>query len=173
MQTSNMYFFTASILNWIPILFNDNLKKIILVSLKFLVTQKAMKLYAYVIMPNHIHLILKPLENTQCKNLQLSLMRYTAQQIKFFLQKNNPSILKKFYVNKKDRKYQIWQRNPLAIELYSRKVIEQKLDYIHNNPVQSKWMLSDSSYDYEYSSIKFYEGDEKLIPFLTHYLEEY
>jgi putative transposase len=64
------------------------------------------------------------------------------------------------------------ERNPLAVEMYSRKVIEQKLDYIHNNPVQGKWMLANSPIDYHFSSASFYELGDKKYSFLTHYMED-
>ena len=72
---------------------------------------------------------------------------------------------------RKDRKYQVWQRNPLSVDLFSREVIEQKLDYIHNNPVQGKWMLSTDPTGYKYSSVRFYEEDSQEFTFLSHYME--
>ena len=169
MEPSKTYFFTGSILKWKPILFDDKLKQIIIDSLTYLTDEKAIKVYAFVIMPNHIHLILKSLNNPKFKNAQLSFMRFTAQKIKFYLIDNSPLLLNDFVLNKKDRQYQIWQRNPLAIELYSPNVFVQKLDYIHNNPVQGKWMLSSSPLDYEWSSIRFYEIQELKYEFLSHY----
>jgi hypothetical protein len=65
-------------------------------------------------------------------------MKFTSQQIKFDLQSNHPKVLEHFRVDAIDRAYQIWERNPLNTFLYSRKVIEQKLDYIHNYPVSGK-----------------------------------
>ena len=80
--------------------------------------------------------------------------------------------ISKLWVNKTDRSYQIWQRNPLSIQLYSREVIEQKLDYIHQNPINGKWKLCDDYLDYKYSSVRFYElNDEGRIP-LTHYMDD-
>jgi REP element-mobilizing transposase RayT len=82
METGKIYFITAIIFKWIQILHNDDLNEIILSSLKHLVAEGAINLYAYVIMPNHIHLILKPLNDSDFKNIQLSLKRFTAQKIK-------------------------------------------------------------------------------------------
>lgn len=110
--------------------------------------------------------------NPKYKNVQLSFMRFTAQKIKFYLIDHNSPALEKVLVNSKDREYQIWQRNPLVVELYSRKVFEQKLDYIHRNPVQGKWNLSETDIDYKYSSIRFYEESELVIPFLSHYMDD-
>ena len=115
MEKDKLYFFTSSVYKWIPILYNDDLKEIIMNSLKFLVSKKLIKLYAYVIMPNHMHLIIKPLIDSSVNNVQLSLMKFTAQKIKFYLMDTESSDIEKFNVSARDRKYQIWQRNPLAI----------------------------------------------------------
>ena len=64
-------------------------------------------------------------------------MKFTAQQIKFALIKDNNPLLEKCRVNKKDRAFQIWKRNQLSVELSSQKVFLQKLEYIHYNPVES------------------------------------
>ncbi|WP_347159069.1 type I restriction enzyme endonuclease domain-containing protein [Pontibacter chitinilyticus] len=74
--------------------------------------------------------------------MQRNFLRYTAQQIKYDLQQNHPAVPEKFRVGAKDRQYQLWERNPLSIYCYSMAVTEQKLDYIHNNPIQEKWQLA-------------------------------
>ena len=75
--------------------------------------------------------------------------------IKFDLNKHHPQVLKLFYVGAKDRKYQFWERNSLTEYLTSREMIEQKLNYIHNNPVQGRWMLANDPLEYKYSSARF------------------
>lgn len=172
MENGKIYFYTCSIYNWIPILDFVPCQNIILNSLSFLVEKQAVKVLGFVVMPNHLHFIWKPIENKSITNLQLSFMRFTAQKIKFWLIDENPEELRKFLVNKKDREYQVWQRNPLAIELYTPKVLEQKLDYIHNNPCQGKWMLAQTPLDYPLSSFAFYEKEETHFSFLSHYREE-
>ena len=54
--------------------------------------------------------------------------------------KNNIEALAFFKVNKYDRDYQIWKREPLSIELISPAVFEQKIDYIHYNPRDCRLM---------------------------------
>ena len=73
--------------------------------------------------------------------------------------------------NKKDRKYQFWKRDPLAISITSKKALLQKLDYIHNNPVQEKWKLADLPENYRWSSAAFYLTGKDEFGFLTHYDE--
>jgi putative transposase len=76
-------------------------------------------------------------------------------------------LLGELLVNAKDRKYQVWERNSLSVPLWTPKVFEQKLDYIHNNPVQAG--LCKFPEDYNYSSAQFYERNEKDWVFLTHH----
>lgn len=78
--------------------------------------------------------------------------------------------LQLFEVNDSDRAYQFWERNPLAIEIYSREVAEQKLRYIHNNPYQEKWNLVAKEAYYPFSSEHFYNTGVDEYNMLTHYL---
>ena len=61
-----------------------------------------------------------------------------------------------------------WERNPKSIDLYTPKIIYQKLDYIHANPVQEKWNLCKEPKDYIYSSAEFYETGIDRFGLLTH-----
>jgi len=112
-------------------LLSDNRHKdIIIDSLKFLVADKRIELNAFVIMSNHIHLIWQPLFGFTSSDIQASFMKYTAQQLKRSLIKNDTETLANFKVNKYDREYQIWKREPLGIELISEDLFKQKLEYI-------------------------------------------
>ncbi|MGL1889363.1 MAG: transposase [Reichenbachiella sp.] len=78
-----IYFYTATINDWKYVLLENDRKQIILNSLQWLVEQQVVKVYAFVIMPNHVHFIWKPIPNEKAKNIQLSFMKFTAQQILF------------------------------------------------------------------------------------------
>ena len=123
-------FFTATIHEWQHLLADNNHKDIIIDSLKFLVTDKRIELNAFVIMSNHIHLIWQVLVGFMPSDIQASFMKYTAQQIKRSLIKNKSDMLAGFKVNKYDREYQIWKREPLSVELITEAVFIQKLEYI-------------------------------------------
>jgi len=64
-----------------------------------------------------------------------------------------------------------WMWDSLAIELTSREALEQKLDYLHHNPVAKKWSLVEDFVDYRYSSASFYFREEGKFGLLTHYLD--
>jgi putative transposase len=94
-------------------------------------------------------------------------MSFTAQKIKEHLQKYNPTLLEAFRVDAKDRMYQIWERNPLTVDLFTPKVFHQKIDYVHFNPVKAGLCINPE--DYNYSSAKFYATGIDVFNMLTHY----
>ena len=154
-------FYTATILEWKKLFKQDKYKQIVIDSLAFLIKEKRVKVFGFVIMENHIHLIWQGTDIYSLKHTQLSFMKFTAQQIKFDLEKYHPEVLDRFTVDAKDRKVQIWERNSLAIDIMSYEVFVQKLNYIHKNPVRAN--LCETELDYEFSSAKHYM--EKKHPF--------
>ena len=73
--------------------------------------------------------------------------------------------------NRKDRKYQFWKDRSYNKQLCNRKVVEQKLEYIHNNPVSKKWNLVTDVEDYCFSTAKYYLQNINEWDFVTHYTE--
>jgi putative transposase len=160
-------FFTSTNLEWKKLLSQDKYKDMVVESLRFLVVYKRIKLYAFVIMSNHIHLIWQMRSGIKPDVVQRDFLKYTAQRIKYDLERNHPEILKNFLVNAKDRKYQFWERNALSVELRTAKVFQQKLDYIHLNPVKAG--ICKLPEQYKYSTAKFYETGIDDWGFVTHY----
>ena len=161
-------FFTATCLNWQNLLEAEVHKNIVLSSLKFLVEENRIWLYGYVIMPNHIHLLWRKQNLWTEKSIAQNFLKYTAQQIKLSLLANNPEELIKYKSSQADRQYHFWERRPHQATMNNRSVIEQKLDYLHQNPVRKGLCLS--SLDYLYSSASFYEAQSSN-ELLTHYME--
>ncbi len=166
-----IYFFTSTILNWKKLLLPDKHKFIITDSLKTFVESNEIILYAFVIMPNHIHLLFSLFENCLLADFKRDFLKFTAQQLKSELRDHDPLFLEEFRSTQSDRYYQIWERRPRAFPVYNEKVFFQKLNYIHNNPVQERWKLVDDPVDYYFSSAKFYDGGENDWPFVRHYRE--
>jgi putative transposase len=162
-------FFTATILEWKHLLRENKYKNIIINSLRFLVDNKRVQVYSFVIMPNHLHLIWQMQPGHERQNVQRDFLKFTAQQIRFDMQINHIDWLKEFEINAKDRRYQFWERNPLSVDLYSAPVFLQKMDYIHDNPTQPKWNLCALPEDYLYSSSLFYQTGVDNWGFLSHW----
>ncbi len=137
-KNNALYFFTATILEWKHLLNKEKYKDIIIECLKFLSSKNKIRVYAFVIMPNHIHLVWKVFNGNNYSDIQRDFLKFTARKIISDLKINYPEVLQKIYVGAKDREYQIWERNPLSVEIISQNVAEQKINYIHKNPLAEK-----------------------------------
>jgi len=133
-----------------------------------MVKEKRIEVNAFSIMSNHIHLIWQILEGHERESVQRDFLKFISQTIIRDLKKNHPSVLQKFYVGAKDRKYQIWERNPLSIDLWTKEVCMQKMEYIHYNPVAAGLCVYPE--EYKYSSAKFYETGKDEFCFLNHWM---
>ena len=163
--TNKIYFFTATIHNWFPLLAVDNNQKMIIYYLKKLSDEEMITVFAFVLMPNHIHFIWRQNKLNGKETPQGSFLKYTAHE---FLKKLKISGQSKMYeVNAANKKHELWQRDSLSVEIYSKSVAIQKLQYIHFNPVSGKWKLSKDDLDYHYSSARFYETGLDEFGFLT------
>ncbi len=99
-------FFTATILEWKPLLKYDKYKNIIVKSMRFLAQQNRVKVYSFVIMPNHIHLIWQIQPGHKRENVQRDFLKFTSQKIKYDLMENKKESLQQFKVNAKGRQCQ-------------------------------------------------------------------
>ena len=168
MDLEKLYFYTASIYKWKHLLKEDLFKEVIVSSLNHLQKTNKLKVYGFVIMPNHIHLIWELL-NVNGKELpHASFMKFTAHEFQRLLRSNNSEILEEFSVSRTSRNYQFWQRDALSVELFTSEVMMQKLHYIHNNPLQSHWKLAETPDEYYYSSAKYYTEGSEDFQFMSH-----
>ncbi len=165
----NPDFITTTCYEWKHVLKEDSYKDIITDSLSFLVKANRIKVYAFVMMSNHFHLIWQIQKGNKREDVQRDFLKFTAQQLLKIIRKENAILLEQLLVNLKDRKHQIWQRNSLSIELRSKKVFQQKLEYIHHNPVKAGLCILPE--EYKYSSARFYELNINEWNFLSHYDE--
>jgi len=102
-----------------------------------------------------------------------SFQKASSNQIVKDLKQNHPQVLPFFAVPEPDRQYRIWQRDPLAILMDSKIKASQKLDYMHNNPLQERWSLVQKPEDYAWSSASFYQDNNDRFGFLTRYEERF
>jgi REP element-mobilizing transposase RayT len=166
---TDLFFTTATVRDWKHLLRQDKYKRIITDSLDYLVREKSVYVYAFIIMPNHFHLIWQMIGDQTLSRTQLRMMKFVAQQIKFDLLDHHPKVLEHFKVERNDRDHQFFKERPLSVPLFTDEVVLQKMDYIHRNPVQSKWQLAASPEEYAWSSAAFYCSANQHWQFLTHF----
>jgi putative transposase len=160
-------FITITCLEWKHVLANDTFKYIITDSLRYLSQQERIRVFAFVVMDNHLHLIWQMLGDHKRDDVQRDFLKFTGQQILKQLRNDNSPLLQELYVGAKDRKHQVWERNALSIPLISENFFMQKLEYIHKNPVTAG--ICRYPEEYKYSSARFYYKSIRNYDFLIHY----
>lgn len=137
-------------------------------SLAWMQKEKRILLFAYVVMPSHLHVILKPESNSIGEIVQ-RFGSFTAHEIvKKLKQQNQKDLLELFRQRKRDPRHDhsIWQ-DIQAKNIYSLDFLQQKLQYIHQNPIAKDWKLAKDRADYIYSSAGYYDYGRKPIIEIT------
>jgi REP element-mobilizing transposase RayT len=135
MDIGEIFFWTATINQWQKLLFPDYYKDIIIDSLDYLSSAGKIDVFGFVIMPNHVHLIWRANELNGKESPQGSFLKYTAHEFRKLIYREDENKLKLYKTDALNKEHEFWQRDPLAIHLYTKKVAFQKLDYIHYNPL--------------------------------------
>ncbi|MGB3208022.1 MAG: hypothetical protein WBB28_23820 [Crinalium sp.] len=157
------HFITCTVVNWIPLFSKIELAQIIFDSLSFLQRKERLRLYGYVLMENHLHLI------ASATNLSREIgnfKSFTARSIIDWLkEKQQKHILDqlKFYKlqHKVDQEYQVWQEGFHPQAILNEQMFQQKLDYIHNNPLKRGYV--DDPAHWRYSSYRNYIDQPGLL----------
>ncbi|MBK8829258.1 MAG: transposase [Saprospiraceae bacterium] len=159
----DLYFTTATILNWQPLFAVDVNKDIVIDAFRYCVYNQRANIWAFVIMDTHIHLVWQILSPYTLCGVQRDMLKFISQTIKNRMVTNGQlNELEAFRVNKCDRSFQLWKRKPLSIVILNDHVLNQKLNYIHTNLFRKG--MDDLSY--KYSSAKFYATGERNWDFL-------
>jgi len=154
-----IYFWTATIREWSYLLWDNRYKTIIIHSLEYLSEKKMADVFAFVIMPNHIHFIWRMNCDNGKERTHHSFLKYTAHEFRKLLMIEGG--LDRYSVDATNKSHEFWQRDSLAIPLYSREVAFQKMEYIHNNPCVERWNLAEEPQDYYFSSDRFYSQNNR------------
>jgi putative transposase len=166
------HFFTITIVEWIPLFMNPAIVALVLESLRFVQKERQVILDAYVIMEHHLHLIASgPDPGKTMKEFK----SFTARKVIDFLKGHNSvPLLEKLrrakLRHKKESEYQLWQEGSHPEEIHNEKMLIQKIEYIHNNPVRRGYV--DEPKHWRYSSARNYEGEKGLLEIKTDWRNE-
>lgn len=165
---SKAHFITATVVDWVDVFTRQVYRDVVIDCLDFCVKNKGMILYGYVIMSNHIHLIIQS-EEGKLSDLIRDFKKFIAKTILEKIQDEPESrrewMLERFKnaakKHERNKNYQFWRYGNHAEEIYSSKFMWSKLDYIHMNPVRAGWVQKASHY--LYSSANTYVNDQGLL----------
>ena len=163
------YFVTFAIVNWVDLFTRSCYCDIFLESIRFCQERKGLIVYAWVLMPSHVHMIIGTKENAM-QDILRDLKSFTSRKLKEEIY-NHPKESRKDWLirmfesagrkNGNNGSWQLWQQNNHPIELWDTYMIENKLHYLHKNPVASNIVFR--AEDYVYSSALDYAGEKGLI----------
>lgn len=163
------YFISFSVINWVDVFTRELYFNEIISSLDYCRKNKEMEIYGYCIMPSHIHLIFRA-KNNNPSDIIRDFKTFTSKKIVRLIEENPQESRKEWLLwmfrkaaakrsNVKD--YQFWQQDNHPIEIWSLSVFEEKLNYIHQNPVKSGFV--ENTWEWKYSSAKNYCDDMSAV----------
>jgi putative transposase len=166
-----LYFVTFTVIRWLDVFTRNEYKDIFLASIKYCQKHKGLELCAYCIMTSHIHMIIGRNKETGLDGIIRDIKKYTSVKIIECIKNNTHESRKELFLwlfekeginNCNNTRYQFWQQHNQPIELSTNEMIDQRLAYIHNNPVEAGIVLSPEHYLYS-SAINYAGLPEKLI----------
>ena len=166
---SGLYFVSFATVNWISVFIREQYFEGLTETLKFSQEHKGMEIFGYCIMPNHMHLIFRS-EHKHPVEVLREYKTYTARRMLETIRKNVRESRKEWMLsmmrgfaenNSQTRNYQFWQHHNKPVQLWSDKVINQKLNYIHLNPVKAGFVQE--PHHWKYSSAVNYAGEKGVI----------
>jgi REP element-mobilizing transposase RayT len=161
--TDNIYFITTTVMNFENILTADESYTMIVIdSIRYLLTEHSASLFAYVVMPNHIHLIIDMPEKESISDSMRDFKKYTTKEIfKKAVIKENIALINKLKENSNTGGAKLWMDRFDCQLIMSEKFLKQKINYIHNNPVKAG--LIDEITKWPYSSARNYFLDDNSL----------
>ncbi|MCO6044856.1 transposase [Aeoliella sp. ICT_H6.2] len=157
------HFLTCTIVDWLPVFTRPEAVQVVLDSWSYLQANHRMQLFAYVVLENHLHFIAS--SDDLAKEVG-DFKSYTARNlIDLLKQANAQTLLKQLAfrksAHKTDREFQLWQEGIKPKQISSDEMMQQKIEYIHNNPVKRGYV--DDPIHWRYSSARNYAGVAGLI----------
>jgi putative transposase len=144
------HFVTSTIVDWLPVFTTSGCCDIVAEAFDYCRKHKELKLYGWVVMPNHFHAVVQA---TELSRVMADLKKFTARrllgQLKIERRDWLLEILHKTRLRHKHAStYQVWQEGFHPQALYSDETIRQKLEYLQNNPVRAAFVAAPEHWRY-------------------------
>ena len=145
-QTS-LYFVTFTVHQWVDVFTRQIYIDLLLNSIRYCQNKKGLRVYAWVIMTNHCHLIISSTE-FPLSDIIRDLKKFTAKKIIEAIENNESESRKKWllWLLKKDGKIWFWNEGYHGEEIFTKKFLDSKINYIHLNPVRAGIVEKEEEY---------------------------
>ncbi|MBE9535890.1 MAG: hypothetical protein IMF07_01820 [Proteobacteria bacterium] len=141
-----IYFLTFTVRRWYYLFDRHNRWEILLSSLRHCQEHKYLKIYSWVFMLNHLHLMV---QGNDVAGFVRDFKKHTSKELKKNILATEPGILKLF---EKDEKYRFWGNTNMPELIESEKFYWQKLNYIEQNPVRKRYVENPENWIYSSAS---------------------
>ncbi len=165
-RTTRAYYFTSVTHHRLPIFRTDKVKQILCSAFNEVREKHAILFLAYVIMPDHVHLLLHS-DKEMADALRL-INGVAARRVIQYLKENgfDQSLFKlRGEIRERNHKHSVWQHHPDSLEIFGEDTFRQKAEYIHQNPVRAG--LTEDPLSYRFSSARQWAGRPEAEPLLT------
>jgi len=158
-----VYFVTFAVLGWVYVSTRNEYKNILVDNLAYCQKHKGLELYAWCIMTNHVHLIMRAEDGKILPDLLRDFKKFTSKAIITAIQENPRESRKVWLLHQFEtlEGNRFWRADNRPIELWSKAVISQKLNYLHQNPVEAGLVFR--AEDYVNSSAIDYAGGKGML----------
>ena len=168
--THELYFTTTTVVDWLDVFTRPRYKHIIVESLEYCQANKGLDIYAWVLMTNHLHMIVGVSGAASIGDVLRDFKKFTSKGIVKAIQENEQESRQEWLLNrfrfraandKKITNFKFWQDDNYVENIISYDFYRQKLNYIHENPVRQEIVAR--AEDYLYSSARNYAGMDGLL----------
>jgi len=166
---SALYFLAFQVVGWADVFIRKEYRDILIESFEYCRENKGLELFSYVIMTNHVHLIIRS-KYEDLSGLVRDIKKHTSKQVFSTIKTNDKESRKEWLrmifkyhakYNKRSGTYQLWTHENHAVELSTNEMIDSRINYVHDNPVRAGWV--ENPEDYLYSSARNYAEMEHLM----------
>lgn len=163
------YFISFTTVYWIDVFIRPMYKEILADSINYCIQEKGLVVYAWVIMTSHVHMIIGTRKD-KMQDILRDLKKFTSKAIIKAIKDNSTESRKEWMLwmferagkkNGNNVNYQFWQQHNKPIELSDSNMIEQKLNYLHRNPVEEGFVVE--PHEYKFSSAIDYADEKGMI----------
>ena len=161
------HFITNTISYWIPVFCRDDYFRILTDSLTYCVENKGLRIHAYVIMPNHSHAICSHPDG-KLSDVIRDLKKHTSKAISAKLKEDGRNMWLKAMnrASGESDGFRVWDEAFHPEQIYSKEFCQQKMDYIHNNPVRAGFVTDFCAWKYS-SAGYLHEGLDSVVPIVS------
>ena len=164
-----LHFVTFAVVNWIDLFIRNEYKEILLDSWRYCQKHKGLEIFGWCIMTSHVHMIIGS-HGDKLEDIMRDIKKHTSAALKTAIKNHSAESRREWLLemmekagreNSQNLNFQLWQQDNHPIELFDQKILHQKLDYIHNNPVTAG--IVENPEAYLYSSAKDYYGQKGVL----------